>query len=867
MPLPSGSRLGSYDILAPIGSGGMGEVYRARDPKLDRLVAIKILPPGLATNPDFLARFQREAKAVAALNHPNLVGIYDFNADGDQVFAVMELLEGETLADCLLRGPLPPRKAIALATQIAQGLAAAHDKGIIHRDLKPSNLWITREGRIKILDFGLAKVQKIAPTPAPDNPVTESIMAAPLTERGMVLGTAGYMSPEQVRSEPVDHRSDIFAFGVVLYEMLCGRRAFTGDSPVQTMNAILEHEPEELRLPKGHLPPALERLVLHCLEKHPDNRFQSMRDLAYDLGSLSSLSEASGSFMAPFAARNLSVSRKWAGVGLLLILGATLAGWTAHRPQAAPAIYTPLTFTAAHVWNARFARDGTTVVFTRGGLTPKENGIFALALDNPLPRAVLGPDCALVALSRNNELASIAGINNAQGRTETFVGTLGRGPLGAKPRAVSPGVVSADWSPDGADLALVRDLGAAGMQVEYPEGKVLARMEGGWFSHLRFSPDGQRLGVCAHPVAGDDMGSVVVIDAHTGAQKELSGPWEALRGLVWRRDGREIWFTGGNTPNRELMAVDLDRKVRPVASAPADLNLEDLDDQGRALLISGDTMLRSISYELGTREPMDMTLRNYSIIRGQSPDGRCVVIDDESSSGAPPYPLYLNTGEALSMPLGLGMAALPTPDGKRIFILRGAPKAPKGALLTLENGLEEPCPMDGLVFQNRGLVMTAKGEILVLQSRGEAPGRIYRVGPGHAPIPVGPPVPKETLGFQVIDRGERKAVLALPKNALAWIDLGDDHDVPHPIPGMDKDDVPVGFAEDGVSLFVTRDTFLPATVVRLNVVTGRREPFRRLEIPGVFARTSQGSLTVDGKRWIGLNRHLTSQLFMVQGLK
>jgi len=865
MSLQPGIHLGSYEVLAQIGSGGMGEVYRARDAKLDRLVAIKILPPALAGNPDFLARFQREAKAVAALNHPNLVGIYDFNQDGGHVYAVMELLEGETLADLLARGPLTPRRTIALAAQIAQGLAAAHDKGIVHRDLKPSNLWITREGRIKILDFGLAKQQGPAPPADPANPATEAL--GPLTELGMVLGTAGYMSPEQVRGEPADPRSDIFSFGVVLYEMLTGQRAFKGETPIQTMNAILEHDPEELRVAKGHLPPALERLVLHCLEKHPGSRFQSMRDLAYDLGNLSSLTEASGGFLTPFAARNRSVSRRWAAVGLLLAGVAVWGGWAAHRPRAGHVVYTPLTFTAAPVWNARFSRDGSSVVFTRGSLVAKDNSIYSIAIDNPLPHAVLGPDGAMAALSRNNELASLTGLDNAQGRSESFVGTLGRGPLGAKPRAISPKVVSADWAPDGSGLAVVRDLGTAGMQVEYPEGKVLARMEGGWFSHLRFSPDGARLGVCAHPVFGDDMGSVMVLDARTGDRKELSGPWEAVRGLVWTRDGREIWFTAGNTPNRELMAVGLDRRARNLASAPTDLNLEDLADDGRALVISGDTMLRVFSYELGAREPVDLTLRNYSIIRGQSPDGRLVVVDDETSAGSPPYPLFLCTGDAMPMPLGLGLGALPTADGRKLFIVRGQPKAPKGFMMTLENGMEEPCPMDGLTFQNQPMAMTAQGDVLLLQTPGTGPGRIWRIAPGQAPAPVGPPLPPEVLGFLVSDPAGHRALLALPKNTFAWIDLGDPKDVPHPVPGLGKDDILVGAAPDGVSLYVTRDGALPATVVRFNYLTGRREPFRRVEVPGVFARTGQGSLSADGKRWVGLNRHLTAQLFLVEGLK
>ena len=279
MSLSSGQRIGSYEILSPLGVGGMGEVYRARDTKLDRDVALKVLPAHLADDPAVLERFEREAKAIAALSHPNILSIFDFGISDGVVYAVTELLEGETLRARLSAGALPARKAVEYGVAMAQGLAAAHEKGIVHRDLKPENVIVTRDGRVKLLDFGLALVLPSAVAVGSGS----GARSAGLTEPGTVLGTAGYMSPEQVRGGSADHRSDIFSFGAVFYEMLTGRRAFHGDSAVETMMAILQSEPPGLSEASRTLPPELVEIVAHCLEKSPEERFQSARDLAFAL--------------------------------------------------------------------------------------------------------------------------------------------------------------------------------------------------------------------------------------------------------------------------------------------------------------------------------------------------------------------------------------------------------------------------------------------------------------------------------------------------------------------------------------------------------------------------------------------------------
>src|SRR6266581_9270303 len=275
MPLSVGTRLGPYEILAPLGAGGMGEVYRARDPRLNREVAIKVLPERLATDPQALRRFESEAKAVAALSHPNILAIHDFGNDQGVSYAVTELLEGETLRSHLRPSALPWRKAVEVGIAIAEGLAAAHSKGIVHRDLKPENLFLTSDGRVKILDFGLARWT----APSTCDPAE----APTLTQENVILGTAGYMSPEQVRGTPADARSDIFSLGCVLYEMVAGRRAFSRETSAQTMAAILEAQPPELATTGKQVPGGLEKVITHCLEKNPQQRFHSAHDLGLAL--------------------------------------------------------------------------------------------------------------------------------------------------------------------------------------------------------------------------------------------------------------------------------------------------------------------------------------------------------------------------------------------------------------------------------------------------------------------------------------------------------------------------------------------------------------------------------------------------------
>src|SRR5450432_891362 len=314
MNLTPGTKLGPYETLSLLGAGGMGEVYRARDSRLKREVAIKVLPHALSLDTDRLRRFEQEALATAALNHPNILAVFDIGTNEGSPYVVSELLEGETLRERLRGGSIATRKALDYALQIAHGLAAAHEKGIIHRDLKPENLFVTNDGRVKILDFGLAKlVETPEGTPVTGLP-TATAHGAAATEPGVVLGTLGYMSPEQVRGRGADARSDIFSFGAILYEMLSGRRAFQGDSAADTMSAILREDPPELTLTNQNVSPGLERVIRHCLEKNPEQRFHSAHDLAFDLEALSGISASRAAPNAPGRSASFSRAGWLAGV-------------------------------------------------------------------------------------------------------------------------------------------------------------------------------------------------------------------------------------------------------------------------------------------------------------------------------------------------------------------------------------------------------------------------------------------------------------------------------------------------------------------------------------------------------------------------
>ena len=553
----TGQVIGHYRVLEKIGSGAMGEVFRARDERLGRDVALKLIRPASSDNPDHLRRFELEARAAAALNHPNIVAVYDVGFNEGTPYIVCELLEGKTLRKRLAEGALPVRIALDYALQIVQGLIAAHDRRIIHRDLKPENLFVTTDGRVKILDFGVAKLQA-----APEDSERTVEELTTVTKSGAVIGTVAYMSPEQLRGKPVDHRSDIFSVGAILYEMLAGRRAFRGETEVDTMTAVLLENPPEIDLEELRVPESVLQIVRHCLEKEPDNRFQSARDLAF---ALETLSTPSGGRRTRFGG-SLRKARviPWAVAGALLAATLLLLANQWREKQVSPT-YRRLTFEQGTVYSARFAPDFRAIVYG-AAWNDKPLQIFSTVGDSLLAQPLNLADASLLAISRSGELAvALHGAHMAH--LETVGGTLARTPLaGGSPREVLEDVAWADWDANG-ELAAVHHAKDVD-RIEYPIGHVLYQSKG-WISHLRFSPQSDKIAFMDHPALWDDRGSVCLID-HGGHVTVLTPEWESEDGLAWGPDGKEIWFTAVEKGlNRELHAANLSGQTRKILDLPA----------------------------------------------------------------------------------------------------------------------------------------------------------------------------------------------------------------------------------------------------------------------------------------------------------
>ena len=867
--LTPGTRLGPYEILAAIGAGGMGEVYRARDTRLGRDVAVKIVPPAVAANPDALARFEREARAVAALSHPHILTIHDVGQSDGTTYAVMELLEGQTLRARMEDSALPQRKAVDIAAQIARGLAAAHDKQIAHRDLKPENIFITSDGSVKILDFGLARqtgTQSLAAA-------ADSATVGPATEPGVVLGTVGYMAPEQVRGEPSDHRADIFALGCVLYELLTGRRAFQRDTAAETMTAILREDPPDPDQAGVAIALGLMRTLRRCLEKRREERFQSTRDLAFALESAHQISSSSGRRAAsvepdmPAAPEPKFGPTYYVGIGL--VVGAVLAGIVAmiitrQRPADAMASSAPtfrrLTFDLGTIRDARFMPDGQSVIYDAAW-----NGdplrIFMTRADGQESVRLSLPDARVMSISKSGEMAISLG--------HTFEGWMGMGTLartsmlGSAPRALLENIREAEWSPDGAELAIVRRVGGL-EQLEFPAGHVLYKSSG-FISDIRFSPDGTRIAFTDHPLFADDAGAVSMVD-RAGQRTVLWDGFISVRGLAWSADGTEIWFTGtsGGVDRDAVYAVTPAGRQRVVMTSPAGIKLFDVASDGRVLLALETTERRVEALLAGSTEPRNVAIRDGSSSQWIASDGSRLTISDQTTQRYTTY--ILRAGGGAPVELGEGNSYGISPDGRLALALpvTGAPVLlhPTGAGKT--RGLPNP---ESLLFDTAAWLPNSDGVVLFGQQPGK-PGRGYLQDlEGGAPQPF----TKEGVtalrwwsmsvdpdGTRVIARGE--------DGVPAFFRLSDG--TREPVPGLRPGESPIQFSEDGRALLVARGNGLPWVVERMDIATGRRTPaveIRAREAAGL--RLSIIAVTPDARHYVHSYSRLLSDLFVVKGLR
>ena len=843
----------------------MGEVYRARDSKLDREVAVKVLPAHLEEASGALARFEREAKAIAALSHPNILAIHDFGSQDGRAYAVTELLQGETLRERLRGGSLPQRKALEIAAQIAHGLAAAHEKGIVHRDLKPENVFLTDDGRVKILDFGLAR----AAAPQGGGSDTQSPTLARQTDPGTIVGTVGYMSPEQVRGRDVDHRSDLFSLGAVLYEMLSGERAFARETAAETMTAILKEDPPELAGSAPAVAPALERLVRHGLEKRPEERFQSARDVAFALETLLAGSERSGALAAREAppARRAWRSPRLAAAALLALAALGLGFLVGRRSSTGARVtqepnFTRLTFAQGMVWAARFAPDGNTVVYA-AAWDGEPIRLYSTRVDHPESAPLTLPDAQLLAVSGSGELAVSLGH-----RFEGWMGegTLARTPLlGGGARPVLEGVREADWAPGGAELAIVRRV--AGVErLEYPPGKVLYET-GGFVSHMRFSPKGDRIAFVDHPLYADDIGSVNVVDLGGRRTPLLGENRAALRGLAWSPSGDEVWFTAAKAnEDMAFWAVDLRGRERLLLAAPTGLVLLDVARDGR-ILIGRETSLRHVEALLpGNPRPRDFSIRSNSMTRAISPDAHALVVTDQNVNG---YAATLRAADG-SPPvrLGEGDGFGLSPDGKWALALTQLP--PRRVVLYptgTGSSLEMPNP-EQLVSTHPSWL--PDGRILMFA---HTPGRGLNRGYVYDPRTNLPPRAFTDEGVEParywaipVSPDSTRVVARGPEGRLAAYRI-DGAGPPEPIAGIGAQDLPLEWTADGRALFVARYGELPWRVRRHEIATGRETPWTEIaptQMAG--ARLSQIFLTPDGRYWAHSYSRMLVDLYEASGV-
>ena len=908
MTLQPDSMLGPYRIAALIGEGGMGAVYRAKDTRLGRDVAIKVLTSLNVEDRERLQRFEQEARATGMLNHPNLLTIYDVGKEDGAPFIVSELLEGETLRDRLLRGALPPRRAIDAALQIALGLAAAHEKGIVHRDLKPDNIFLTRDGRAKILDFGIAKLS---------NPTDEGPFASSATEPGMVLGTVGYMSPEQVRGELVDTRSDIFSFGAILYEMLSNVRAFKRGSSIETLSAILREDPPDLTESLPNLPPPLDRLVRRCLEKDRDLRFQSARDLAFNLetlttlstpGTLSNVPNPSASTRSPTrtgsaldhtptlrlhadgdpiasttnpatgtasaAQRSSTTSRPrftpppprrispvlLAILYLVSVAGAGFGTWyyaTHLKEQPAEVVFHRMTFRRGEVHSARFGPDGDTIVYSAAwDGSPSE--IFLANRHSPEARPLGVSDADVLAISKSTELAVLLRRDHLNG-----LGTLARVPLGGgMPREVAEQVLSADWLPDGSTLAVIR-FGNGKYRIECPMGTV--KYETPHYIHdLRVGPDGR----FAFIEPRGDENDLVVSDASQRNPQPIARGWDhGANGLVWAPGGKELWISGTDSaaPPAVYGVNIATGDMRLISRLTGSMRLYDITATGHVLLSNG-LWRAALEYQApGQQTERDVSWLDWSMLADLSHDGRTILFNETREGGGKSTSIYVRRADAPSpIRISDGYGDALSPDGK--FVLGHS----RAKLIVVPTGSGEARelkiagafdPGAAWLPDLRRVVVSGalekKGYQLILidtldeTARGLSPENIW--GEAYRPFAVSPD------GHYVAGMTTQQTIALYPVDGAA---------PPVAVPSVQPGEIPIQWSADAASLFVYRPTALPAQVFRVNLATGARElwkEFTPIDPSGVY-KISPICITPDGGAYAYGALRMLSDLYVADGL-
>ncbi len=868
MPLAPGDRLGAYEILSPLGAGGMGEVYRGRDARLGREVAIKVLPEELSRDRDRLGRFEQEARAASALNHPNIVTIYEVGFEGERPFIAMELVEGKSLRESIVSGALPVRRMLSIGAQMAEGLAKAHAAGIVHRDLKPENVMVSRDGYVKVLDFGLAKLTETESGEVSGMPT----LAKPETRSGVVMGTVGYMSPEQASGERLDFRSDQFSLGSILYEMATGQKPFQRKTAAETMSAIIRDEPEPAGKLRPDLPAPVRWILERCLAKEPEERYASTRDLARELAAVRDhISEVSSGAEAAAAGPARSRRRAARLAAALGLLGAgAVAGWLG-RPDRSGRFAVPtfqrLTYRQGVLKNARFSPDSATVYY--GAIWDGDAGVhlYMTRPDSPESRALdfpVGTD--ILAVSSLGELAILMDQTPDEG-------TLARVPIaGGAPRKILEGVpyAGADWSPDGKALVAVRGVEGA-FRLEFPVGRRILEGAGLVPAFPRFSPSGDRIAFWDLATS-----SIVAVEPTGKGLATITSGWSDMAGVpCWSPDGAEIWFTASRKGEPiSLWAVDRKGRVRLVARVPGYLELDDLARDGRVLLAHHTLLTGLRGLPPGGSAERELSWLDASILADLSSDGRTLLLSEEGEGAGSGGAVYLRgTDGSPAVRLGDGAGLALSPDGTRVLARRDAgggkpalvllPTGP-GEVEALETGSLDPTGWGAFLPDGRSILFSTGGE-------NPGAGRIYLLGPSRGvPRPVGPegttlwpyasavsPDGRFVLGRRASGNGPGVPSI-LPLNG------GE----PREVPGW-REGVPVQWSANGRSIYVAGGLFSfgSSEAWIVDVETGRRRPWKTLIPKGAYSVLGRLRLTPDGTAYAYNTRRFYSELYLVEGLR